>query len=103
MWAVLVRLFLLTDLSYVFAEQTVLGNQRVNQDGPGLGHFVFPHSIKRVAVIGAGPSGIQHAAALVEHGFEVRLFERKPRPGGAWSYSPKKPAYATFPYPILFL
>jgi hypothetical protein len=45
---------------------------------------VFHHPIKRVAVIGAGPAGLQAAAKLVEHNFTVRLFERAPLPGGNW-------------------
>lgn len=31
------------------------------------------------------------AAALIEHGFEVRLFDRSPGPGGNWYYSSKPP------------
>lgn len=49
----------------------------------------FKHEIRRVAVIGAGPSGLQAAAALIEHGKEVRLFERARAPGGNWNSSPK--------------
>lgn len=60
-------------------------------------YFEFTHPIKRVAVIGAGTGGVQHAAALVDHGFEVRLFERKPNAGGVWSYSSRKPLHAPFP------
>ncbi|KAF9511430.1 hypothetical protein BS47DRAFT_1383429 [Hydnum rufescens UP504] len=56
----------------------------------------FP-SIRRVAVIGAGPSGLQSAATLLEHGFEVRLFERRPKPGGNWFYSALTPLPAAFP------
>ncbi|KAF9511429.1 hypothetical protein BS47DRAFT_1395074 [Hydnum rufescens UP504] len=60
----------------------------------------FP-SIRRVAVIGAGPSGLQSAVTLLEHGFEVRLFERRPKPGGNWFYSALTPLPAAFPSPEL--
>ena len=42
--------------------------------------------IKRVAVIGAGPSGGMAVDALAkEHTFDViRVFERKEKAGGTW-------------------
>jgi glutamate synthase (NADPH/NADH) small chain len=36
----------------------------------------------KIAVIGAGPSGLTCAAELAKRGFEVVLFEALPRPGG---------------------
>ncbi|BFZ61528.1 hypothetical protein YB2330_002594 [Saitoella coloradoensis] len=43
--------------------------------------------IKRVAVIGAGPSGIAALEALVREGFtDVRCFERRGEVGGTWVY-----------------
>lgn len=59
--------------------------------------FELPHKIERVAVIGAGPSGLQSAATLLADGFQVRLFERAPEPGGAWFYTDKTPIAAKFP------
>ncbi len=40
---------------------------------------------KRVAIIGAGISGLAHADVLERCGFEVVLFERAPRLGGVWA------------------
>lgn len=57
----------------------------------------FARDIRRVAVIGAGPAGLQAAAALLEHGKDVRLFERTRGPGGNWNWSPTLPIPASFP------
>jgi NADPH-dependent 2,4-dienoyl-CoA reductase/sulfur reductase-like enzyme len=68
----------------------------VPQPPPSGPYTEFP-SIRRVAVIGAGPSGLQSAATLLEHGFRVRLFDRQPKPGGNWFYTPLTPLPAAFP------
>ncbi|KAI0343689.1 FAD/NAD-P-binding domain-containing protein [Trametopsis cervina] len=58
---------------------------------------VFPKQIKRVAVVGAGPGGLQAAAALQERNFTVRLFDRAPGPGGNWLYSEEVPYRESYP------
>lgn len=60
-------------------------------------YYHFSHEIRRVAVIGAGPAGLQAAAALLDEGFEVRLFERADQPGGNWYYQDRVPVAASFP------
>lgn len=82
-------------LSAVAAEQLPLGT-KLNKDGSNDYH-VFEHPIKKVAIIGAGANGLQQAAVLLEHGFEVRLFERAPLPGGVWLYSDKSTVPVSFP------
>ncbi|KAJ7057784.1 FAD/NAD-P-binding domain-containing protein [Mycena amicta] len=57
----------------------------------------FHHPVRRVAVIGAGPAGLQAAAKLVEHNFEVRLFDRAPSPGGNWFYTDETPIREPYP------
>jgi NADPH-dependent 2,4-dienoyl-CoA reductase/sulfur reductase-like enzyme len=45
---------------------------------------------KRVAVIGAGLTGVSSAAHCVGHGFDVQIFESRPKDrglGGIWSVS----------------
>jgi NADPH-dependent glutamate synthase beta subunit-like oxidoreductase/dihydroorotate dehydrogenase/Pyruvate/2-oxoacid:ferredoxin oxidoreductase delta subunit len=37
---------------------------------------------KRIAIIGAGPSGLAAAAILARHGYSITLFEQKEEPGG---------------------
>ncbi|KAJ7070315.1 FAD/NAD-P-binding domain-containing protein [Mycena belliarum] len=59
--------------------------------------FEFHHPIKSVAVVGAGPAGLQAAAKLVEHNFTVRIFERAPSPGGNWFYTDETPAREPYP------
>jgi dihydropyrimidine dehydrogenase (NAD+) subunit PreT len=45
---------------------------------------------KRVAVIGAGPSGLAAAATLARLGYGVTIFERAPKPGGMCLLIPEK-------------
>ena len=72
-----------------FAEQTVL-----DSDSPWT---VFSHPIKRVAVIGAGPSGLQVAAELKDHNFNVTLYDRAPGPGGNWRFTDEIPTREAYP------
>ncbi|KAI5476181.1 hypothetical protein MNV49_000342 [Pseudohyphozyma bogoriensis] len=63
----------------------------------------FEHPIKTVAIIGAGPAGLQAAAALSEHNFTIRLFDRQDTPGGNWYYQdavPFREAYPDRPAPV---
>ncbi|KAE9402321.1 FAD/NAD-P-binding domain-containing protein [Gymnopus androsaceus JB14] len=76
-------------------EQTVFGLPGAEQDSGKWYKFNSP--IKRVAVIGAGPAGIQAAATFVEHNFTVRLFDRAPGPGGNWLYSDEIPVREPYP------
>ncbi|KAI8358530.1 hypothetical protein BD560DRAFT_405692 [Blakeslea trispora] len=49
--------------------------------------YEFKKSIKKVAVIGAGPSGLPAARHLKEEGVDVKVFERGSSVGGVWCYS----------------
>ncbi|KAF8311495.1 FAD/NAD(P)-binding domain-containing protein [Clavulina sp. PMI_390] len=60
-------------------------------------YYELPNDIRRVAVIGAGPAGLIFASTLIKHGFEVRMFERAPNPGGVWHYTDKVPIPASIP------
>jgi len=44
---------------------------------------------KRVAVVGAGPSGLSCAACLISRGHKVDVYERNSKPGGDTLYIPK--------------
>ncbi|KAF8308299.1 FAD/NAD(P)-binding domain-containing protein [Clavulina sp. PMI_390] len=68
-----------------------------NDSDSADGYYHLPHPVRRVAVIGAGPAGLQFASTLLNHGFEVRMFERAPKPGGIWYYTERLPVPATFP------
>ena len=41
---------------------------------------------KKIAVIGAGPSGLSVAVRLNARGYEVTIFDSKPMPGGLLRY-----------------
>jgi glutamate synthase (NADPH/NADH) small chain len=41
---------------------------------------------KRVAIVGAGPSGLACAEQLIQHGHQVTIFDAKPAPGGLLVY-----------------
>ncbi|WWC93187.1 hypothetical protein V866_000020 [Kwoniella sp. B9012] len=59
--------------------------------------YTLPKEIKKVAVIGAGPSGLQSAAALLKEGFDVRLIERSDAPGGNWYHNDLTPVRESYP------
>ncbi|KAJ4293517.1 hypothetical protein N0V90_008800 [Kalmusia sp. IMI 367209] len=54
-------------------------------------------SSKRVAVIGAGISGVVSAAHLKHEGLEVTVFERSSAAGGIWLYDERKPLEPAYP------
>ncbi|KAG0192873.1 hypothetical protein DFQ28_007346 [Apophysomyces sp. BC1034] len=54
--------------------------------------YVFSRPIRRVAVIGSGPSGVS-----IYRGMEVRVFERNPEVGGTWLYNDVSPAKPSVP------
>ncbi|KAF8553187.1 FAD/NAD(P)-binding domain-containing protein [Imleria badia] len=59
--------------------------------------YQFNWPIQRVAVIGAGPSGLVAYRELTEAGFDVRIFERDSVPGGNWHYTEETPPDAPVP------
>ncbi|KAJ7060795.1 FAD/NAD(P)-binding domain-containing protein [Mycena amicta] len=77
---------------------SVQSNQVPFENAEGK-YWVPPHPIRSVAVIGAGPAGLQAASALLSHAtnLSVRLFDRAPAPGGNWFYSEDVPAREKYP------
>ncbi|KAH7140891.1 FAD dependent oxidoreductase [Dactylonectria macrodidyma] len=53
--------------------------------------------IRRVAVIGAGVSGVLTAAHLKSEGLDMTVFERAPVTGGVWVWDSKLPLEPTYP------
>lgn len=54
--------------------------------------------IPRVAIIGAGVSGILTASAFQRlGGFHLQIYERRPGPGGVWVYDEKSTSVPQFP------
>ncbi|KAH0537426.1 hypothetical protein FGG08_005779 [Glutinoglossum americanum] len=58
-----------------------------------------PFKIRRIAIIGAGPSGLATAKYLLaERSFpQVDIFEQRGTIGGIWNFSPEIPSYSTLP------
>ncbi|KAJ7124604.1 FAD/NAD-P-binding domain-containing protein [Mycena crocata] len=81
----------------ISADTTPSQSPRFAWNGGGSESTSFPHPITRVAVIGAGPAGLQAAASLISLNFTVRLFERAPSPGGNWFYTETTPAREAYP------
>ncbi|NGQ95377.1 FAD-dependent oxidoreductase [Brevibacillus sp. SYP-B805] len=52
--------------------------------------------VKRVAVIGAGPAGMEAARVLAERGHRVTLFEKRQKIGGQLNYAKQVPGKAEF-------
>ncbi|KAJ6565533.1 FAD/NAD-P-binding domain-containing protein [Mycena vulgaris] len=78
----------------------VIGQQTVFHPSEDTGDSqwtTFPRPITRVAVIGAGPAGLQAAAHLIKANFTVCLFERAPSPGGNWFYTEDTPTREAYP------
>ncbi|ORY06269.1 FAD/NAD(P)-binding domain-containing protein [Basidiobolus meristosporus CBS 931.73] len=58
----------------------------------------FSRPVKRIAVIGAGPTGLIAAKNLAQEGeFDVIVFERNNTIGGIWNYSTKQGPAIQFP------
>ncbi|KAF8309284.1 FAD/NAD(P)-binding domain-containing protein [Clavulina sp. PMI_390] len=76
------------------ASQQPLGHENFDS---AEDYWQLPNEIRRVAVIGAGPAGLLFTSTFIKHGFEVRMFERSPNPGGVWHYTDKIPIPAAFP------
>ncbi|EFX02193.1 FAD dependent oxidoreductase [Grosmannia clavigera kw1407] len=53
--------------------------------------------VRRVAVIGAGISGVNTAAHLIAEGLDVTVFERSSAVGGVWVLNPTRPLEPTYP------
>ncbi|MGE5703383.1 MAG: FAD-dependent oxidoreductase [Clostridia bacterium] len=51
---------------------------------------------KRVAVVGAGPAGLEAARVLAERGHQVTIFERRSQLGGQLNYAKKVPGKQEF-------
>jgi NADPH-dependent 2,4-dienoyl-CoA reductase/sulfur reductase-like enzyme len=86
---------LATIIRSALTQQTVFDRWKDSDDIPEW--TTFPRPINRVAVIGAGPSGLQAATHLLGANLTVRLFEKAPSPGGNWFYTEETPVREDYP------
>lgn len=66
-------------------QATILENYRKTKDET----CHKPHREQRIAIVGAGPSGLAAADAFAKAGFRVELFESRDKIGGALNLIPK--------------
>ncbi|KAJ7929075.1 FAD/NAD(P)-binding domain-containing protein [Mycena leptocephala] len=79
------------------AERSNFVNSPVGSIGDSK-FYQFKWPIRKVAIIGAGVSGLLAYRELVGAGFEqVKIFERDALPGGIWHYTDETPAEAPIP------
>lgn len=64
-----------------------------------MSYYSFERPIKRVAIIGAGPSGVPAARQMLDAGLEVVMFEHQEQVGGVWNYREEAPEPPTLPPP----
>ncbi|KAJ7823080.1 FAD/NAD(P)-binding domain-containing protein [Mycena olivaceomarginata] len=86
---------LATIIRSALTQQTVFDRWKDSDDIPEW--TTFPRPINRVAVVGAGPSGLQAATHLLDANLTVRLFEKAPSPGGNWFYTEETPVREDYP------
>ncbi|MDD5095501.1 MAG: FAD-dependent oxidoreductase [Dehalococcoidia bacterium] len=68
----------------------IVRQKRVTGEVPPQPKLPIDHNKAKVAVVGAGPSGIACAFDLLKLGYPVTIFEAAPQPGGQlWSSIPK--------------
>ncbi|EIW74200.1 flavin-binding monooxygenase-like protein [Coniophora puteana RWD-64-598 SS2] len=77
-----VSLLAYTGIQYVIA--------LIFKPSPPPKHLKRPYG--RIAVIGAGLTGVSSAAHAISHGFEVVIYEASSRPGGIWTRENKTSA-----------
>ena len=53
----------------------------------GSTEFAFDRPIRKVAIIGGGPSGVPALRHLKDSGLDATLFERQSKVGGVWNWS----------------
>ncbi|KII86697.1 hypothetical protein PLICRDRAFT_55612 [Plicaturopsis crispa FD-325 SS-3] len=68
-----------------------------DEDKAASDHYQFKWPIRRVAIIGAGPSGLITYRELTKAGFEAHIYERDNVPGGNWHYTEEIPTDAPVP------
>jgi 2,4-dienoyl-CoA reductase-like NADH-dependent reductase (Old Yellow Enzyme family) len=59
-----------------------VGNPVTGREAAGWGSLTAAHAARRVAVVGAGPAGMEAASVAASRGHEVLVIERQPVPGG---------------------
>lgn len=58
-------------------------HRQVRVDGPKMEH----RKIIKIAIIGAGPSGLCCAKHALDHGHDVTVYEMNSKVGGTWVYT----------------